>query len=145
VAYVSAKWLWLFAILFHYGFLIRRHPPHALFHAPVPTPSPRWTISTASCRFLTPTIYISDLLLIGGVSPCCFCAAFFDAKVRFFSLVNDYFPPVPHPRHRAFRRVHALHRQGGHHVHQGRCHGSGGLQLQGPAGVDVSFFVHLSW
>lgn len=91
VAYVSAKWLWLFAIMFHYGFLIVVLRHMRLFMQPVPLPIELLDWSDSIMQILTPTVYISDLLILGGVS-LLLLRRFFDAKVRYISLVNDYFP-----------------------------------------------------
>jgi Nitrate reductase gamma subunit len=91
VAYVSAKWLWLFAIMFHYGFFIVAVRHLRLFLQPVPMPIEFLDWSDSILQILTPTIYISDLLILGGVS-LLLLRRFFDAKVRYISLVNDYFP-----------------------------------------------------
>jgi nitrate reductase gamma subunit len=91
VAYVSAKWLWLFAILFHYGFLIVVVRHMRLFLQPVPMPIEFLDQADGILQILAPTIYISDVLLLGGVS-LLLLRRFFDAKVRYISLVNDYFP-----------------------------------------------------
>jgi nitrate reductase gamma subunit len=91
VAYVSAKWLWLFAIMFHYGFLIVAVRHMRLFLQPVPLPIETLDYFDSILQILTPTIYISDLLLLGGVT-LLLLRRFYDAKVRYISLVNDYFP-----------------------------------------------------
>ncbi len=56
VAYVSAKWLWLFAILFHYGFLIVVIRHMRLFMQPVPTPIATLDYFDSILQILTPTI-----------------------------------------------------------------------------------------
>ncbi|MDR3639792.1 MAG: sulfate reduction electron transfer complex DsrMKJOP subunit DsrM [Humidesulfovibrio sp.] len=91
VAYVSAKWLWLFAILFHYGFLIVVIRHMRLFMQPVPMPIAFLDQADGILQILAPTIYISDVLLLSGAT-LLLLRRFFDAKVRYISLVNDYFP-----------------------------------------------------
>jgi nitrate reductase gamma subunit len=91
VAYVSAKWLWLFAIMFHYGFLIVAVRHMRLFLQPVPMPIETLDYFDSILQILTPTIYISDLLLLGGATML-LLRRFYDSKVRYISLVNDYFP-----------------------------------------------------
>ena len=91
VAYVSAKWLWLFAILFHYGFLIVVVRHMRLFLQPVPMPIQILDWSDSIMQILAPTVYISDVLLLTGAT-FLLLRRFYDAKVRYISLVNDYFP-----------------------------------------------------
>ncbi|SNS15047.1 putative sulfite reductase-associated electron transfer protein DsrM [Humidesulfovibrio mexicanus] len=142
VAYVSAKWLWLFAILFHYGFLIVVIRHMRLFMQPVPTPIATLDYFDSILQILTPTIYISDLLLIGGVS-LLLLRRFFDAKVRFISLVNDYFPLFlilgialsgVYMRYIAKVDIMSI---------KDVVMGLVAFNYKVPAGVDVSFFVHL--
>jgi len=91
VAYVSAKWLWLFAITFHYGFLLVVVRHMRLFMQPVPVPIATLDYFDSILQVLSPTIYISDLMILGGAT-LLLLRRFFDCKVRFISLVNDYFP-----------------------------------------------------
>jgi nitrate reductase gamma subunit len=91
VAYVSAKWLWLFALIFHYSFLIIVVRHMRLLMQPVPLFIQLVDFGDSIMQIYTPTVYITDALIVVGVG---FLLArrFFDAKVRYISLVNDYFP-----------------------------------------------------
>lgn len=142
VAYVSAKWLWLFAILFHYGFLIVVIRHMRLLMQPVPAPIAFLDWSDSILQILTPTIYISDLLLLGGLS-LLLLRRFFDAKVRYISLVNDYFPLFlilgialsgVYMRYIAKVDIMSI---------KDVVMGLATLNFKVPTGVDVSFFVHL--
>jgi nitrate reductase gamma subunit len=142
VAYVSAKWLWLFAILFHYGFLIVIVRHMRLFLQPVPLPIAFLDQADGIMQILAPTLYISDLLLISGVS-LLLLRRFFDAKVRFISLVNDYFPLFlilgialsgAYMRYVAKVDIMAI---------KDVVMGLLTLNYKVPTGIDVSFYVHL--
>ena len=93
ITYESTKWLWMFALIFHYSFLaiILRHM--RLFLNPVPF----WVqwLETLDGLFQVgaPNWYISDVGILVGV---CFLFArrLTNVKVRYISLVNDYFPLV---------------------------------------------------
>jgi len=142
VAYVSAKWLWLFAILFHYGFFIVVVRHMRLFMQPVPLPIEFLDWSDSILQILTPTIYISDLLLLGGVS-LLLLRRLFDAKIRYISLVNDYFPlllilaiAVSGVYMRYIAKVDIM-------SIKDVVMGLVTFNYKVPAGVDTSFFVHL--
>lgn len=142
VGYVSAKWLWLFAIMFHYGFLIVIIRHMRLFMQPVPAPIAFLDWSDSILQILTPTIYISDLLLLGGVTML-LARRFVDAKVRFISLMNDYFPLFlilgialsgVYMRYIAKVDIMSI---------KDVVMGLVTFNFKVPAGVDVSFFIHL--
>ncbi len=142
VAYVSAKWLWLFAIMFHYGFLIVAVRHMRLFMQPVPAPIAFLDWSDSILQILTPSIYISDLLLLGGLTML-LLRRFTDAKVRYISLVNDYFPLFlilgialsgVYMRYIAKVDIMSI---------KDVVMGLATFNFKVPAGVDVSFFVHL--
>lgn len=142
VAYVSAKWLWLFAILFHYGFFIVIVRHLRLFMQPVPAPIAFLDWSDSILQILTPSIYISDLLILGGLTML-LARRFTDAKVRYISLVNDYFPLFlilgialsgVYMRYVAKVDIMSI---------KDVVMGLVTFNYKVPAGVDVSFFVHL--
>lgn len=142
VAYVSAKWLWLFAILFHYGFFIVIVRHLRLFMQPVPAPIAFLDWSDSILQILTPSIYISDLLILGGLTML-LARRFTDAKVRYISLVNDYFPLFlilgialsgVYMRYVAKVDIMSI---------KDVVMGLVSFNYKVPAGVDVSFFVHL--
>jgi len=93
VAYVSSKWLWLFAILFHYSFLIIAVRHMRLFLQPVPQVITAVEFVDSVLQIYTPIVYQTDLLILAGAG---FLLArrLFDAKLRYISLVNDYFPLI---------------------------------------------------
>ncbi len=142
VGYVSAKWLWLFAIMFHYGFLtvVVRHM--RLFLQPVPAHIEFLDWADGILQILAPTIYISDMLLIGGATLLLLrrlCAP----KIRYISLVNDYFPLfliLGVACSGAYMRyVAKVDIMGIKEVVMGLIT----LHYAGPAGIDTSFYVHV--
>jgi nitrate reductase gamma subunit len=91
VAYASSKWLWIFAILFHYGFVIIFFRHFRLFLDPVPVLLDWLEFGDGILQLGVPRIYQSDLLILVGLS-FLFGRRLWDAKVRYISLVQDYFP-----------------------------------------------------
>ncbi|PID76564.1 MAG: menaquinol oxidoreductase [Deltaproteobacteria bacterium] len=93
ITYESSKWLWLFAIIFHYSFLmvVLRHL--RLFLDPVPF----WVgwLETVDGLFQIgiPTWYMTSAGLLAG-SALLFARRLYNPRVRVISLVNDYFPLV---------------------------------------------------
>ncbi len=93
ITYESSKWLWVFALIFHYSFLsiVVRHL--RLFLDPVPFWITWWELIDGIFEVGAPTWYLSDVGLVAG------CLLLFGRRlitrhVRFISLVNDYFPLV---------------------------------------------------
>lgn len=142
VAYVSSKWLWLFAILFHYGFFLVVVRHMRLFMQPVPAPIAFLDWSDSILQILTPTIYISDLLILGGLTML-LLRRFVDAKVRYISLVNDYFPLFlilgialsgVYMRYIAKVDIMSI---------KDVVMGLVSFKFKTPTGIDVSFYIHL--
>ena len=93
LTYESSKWLWMFALLFHYSFLaiVVRHM--RLFLDPVPFWIGWIEYFDGLFQVGAPTWYISDVGLVVG------CLLLFSRRlvnrhVRYLSLLNDYFPLV---------------------------------------------------
>lgn len=91
VIYPSTKWLWLFAIIFHYSFLVVFLRHFRLFMDPVPLPISLLDFFDGLFQIGAPRLYQTDVFLLVGV---CFLLArrLFDDKVRYISLISDYFP-----------------------------------------------------
>jgi len=91
VAYFSSKWLWLFAIAFHYSFLVVliRH----LRFFTVPVPSFIHLIEKIDSFFEVgmPVLYLSGLILFTSVLLLLLRRIVID-KLRYISLPADYFP-----------------------------------------------------
>jgi len=142
VAYVSNKWLWLFAILFHYSFLIIVVRHMRLFLQPVPMVITAVEFADSVFQIYAPTLYQTDMLILAGAG---FLLArrLFDARLRYISLVNDYFPLIlilaialsgMYMRYIAKVDVMAI---------KDVVLGLTTFHFKAPVGVDVSFYVHL--
>jgi nitrate reductase gamma subunit len=93
LTYESSKWLWCFALIFHYSFfsIVVRHL--RLFLDPVPAWIGWWEYIDGIFEIGAPNWYLSDAGLVLG------CVLLFGRRlitrhVRYISLVNDYFPLV---------------------------------------------------
>lgn len=90
LTYTSAKWLWLFGLLFHYSFLtiVIRHL--RFFTEPVPTFVELITTMDGFFEILLPTVFITDIAFIAAASYL-FLRRVVIAQVRYISLPADYF------------------------------------------------------
>ncbi len=89
--YWSSKWLWLFALLFHYGFLMIFIRHFRLFLDPVPFGITALETLDGIMQIGVPRFYMSDALILAGLL-FLLCRRLFDARLRYISLPNDYFP-----------------------------------------------------
>jgi len=93
ITYESSKWLWIFALIFHYSFLliILRHLRLFMSHVPFWV---QW-LETLDGLFQVgaPTWYMSDVGILIGLG-FLFVRRLTNVKVRYISLLNDYFPLV---------------------------------------------------
>ncbi len=89
--YGSSKFLWLFALMFHYAFfiIILRHM--RLFTDPMPFFIPILRFGDGFLQIGTPPIMMSDVVILTGLL-LLFCRRFFLPKERVISLPADYFP-----------------------------------------------------
>ncbi len=93
ITYESSKWLWLFALIFHYSFLVVVIRHMRLFLDPVPA----WLQfldfmdAGAALQIGAPLLYASDVVLVLGVV-LLFSRRLINRQVRYISLANDYFP-----------------------------------------------------
>lgn len=91
VQYVSAKWLWLFALLFHYAFLTIFIRHFRFFLEPVPFFVTGIEFLDGLWQVGVPRLYQTDLVIVAAVS-FLLLRRFFDKKVKYISLASDYFP-----------------------------------------------------
>ncbi|PIE65698.1 MAG: menaquinol oxidoreductase [Desulfobacterales bacterium] len=91
LTYESSKWLWLFAILFHYSFLVVVIRHMRLFMEPVPFFVSFIETGDSLLQIGAPTMYMTDLTLVLGLL-FLFGRRLVNANVRYLSLANDYFP-----------------------------------------------------
>ncbi|MEN8188954.1 MAG: sulfate reduction electron transfer complex DsrMKJOP subunit DsrM [Thermodesulfobacteriota bacterium] len=91
ITYESSKWLWLFALLFHYSFLVIVVRHMRLFVNPVPDWLYALEFGDGLLQIGAPTLYMSDVALLLGVA-LLFGRRLVNRHVRYISLINDYFP-----------------------------------------------------
>ena len=91
LTYESSKWLWLFALLFHYSFLVIVLRHMRLFLDPVPTWVAALEYGDGILQIGAPTMYMTDAAILGGLL-LLFSRRLVNRHVRVISLANDYFP-----------------------------------------------------
>ena len=91
LTYESSRWLWLFALLFHYSFLVIVLRHMRLFLEPVPFPIYALEYLDGLVQIGTPTPYMTDAVLVIGLL-LLFGRRLVNRQVRYISLANDYFP-----------------------------------------------------
>lgn len=90
ITYASAKWLWLFGIMFHYSFLIIVLRHLRFFMEPIPSFVDAITSVDGFFQIMVPTVFISDILFLGAVT-LLFLRRVTLPQVRYISLPADYF------------------------------------------------------
>lgn len=91
LTYESSKWLWLFALLFHYSFLVIVLRHMRLFLDPVPGWVSALEFGDGILQIGAPTLYLTDVAILVGLL-LLFSRRLVNRHVRFISLANDYFP-----------------------------------------------------
>ena len=91
VAYSSEKWLWLFALLFHYSFLIILLRHLRFFTDPVPMFVEKTEFLDTIMQVGLPVLYQTDALILLGLL-FLLGRRVLDRKVHYISLMQDYFP-----------------------------------------------------
>lgn len=91
IKYKSAKWLWLGAMAFHYCFLVVILRHLRFVTEPMPFFVPIIEKVDGFFQFFLPTVYQSGLLL-GAALTFLLLRRLLDPKLRYISLVADYFP-----------------------------------------------------
>ncbi len=93
ITYESSKWLWMFALMFHYSFflIVIRHL--RLFLNPVPAWIGWLEFGDGLFQVGAPTVYITDALIVVGLLYL-FGRRLWNRNIRYISLANDYFPLV---------------------------------------------------
>ncbi len=91
VTYGSAKWLWLFGILFHYSFLIIIIRHLRFFIEPVPSFVELIASVDGFFQILLPTLFVSDILFLVAVTYL-FLRRVVLPQIRYLSLPADFFP-----------------------------------------------------
>ncbi len=93
ITYESSKWLWAFALIFHYSFFLIAIRHFRLFLNPVPDWIYWLEFGDGLFQVGAPTWYMSDVGILLGLG-FLFARRLANAKVRYISLLNDYFPLV---------------------------------------------------
>jgi len=90
LGYASAKWLWLFGILFHYSFLtiVIRHL--RFFFEQVPTLVALLTTVDGFFEMMVPTLFLTDLAFVAAATYL-FLRRVVLPEMRYISLPADYF------------------------------------------------------
>ena len=91
IRYASSKWLWMFALIFHYAFLIVFVRHWRLFLDPVPGFFTGLEFADGLLQIGVPTLYLTDVALVLGVT-LLLMRRFLIPQVRYISLPADYFP-----------------------------------------------------
>ena len=90
ITYASAKWLWLFGIMFHYSFLIIILRHLRFFMEPIPSFVDAITSVDGFFQIMVPTVFISDILFLAAVT-LLFLRRVTLPQVRYISLPADSF------------------------------------------------------
>ena len=93
ITYESSKWLWLFALIFHYSFLVIVIRHMRLFLNPTPEFIAWLDWADSMFEIGTPAMYLTDAGILIGVL-FLFARRLSNRHVRYISLMNDYFPLV---------------------------------------------------
>lgn len=93
ITYESSKWLWIFALIFHYSFFLIAVRHLRLFLDPVPAWVYWLEFGDGLFQIGAPTLYMTDVGILVGLA-FLFVRRLTNAKVRYISLLNDYFPLV---------------------------------------------------
>jgi len=91
VTYASAKWLWLFGILFHYSFLIILLRHLRFFFEPVPSFVELLSSVDGFFQILIPAVFISDIMFLLAATYL-FLRRVAIPQLRYISLPADFFP-----------------------------------------------------
>ena len=91
LVYYSSKWLWLFALIFHYCFAVILFRHFRFFMDPVPFAISVTEFLDGIMQVGVPRLYATDALIIFALS-FLFMRRLINPKVRYISLINDYFP-----------------------------------------------------
>jgi nitrate reductase gamma subunit len=91
VRYASSKWLWLFALIFHYAFLVVVIRHLRLFTEPVPAWLAPLEFADTFLQIGVPNLYISGVVLLLGVM-LLLLRRMIVPQVSFISQPADYFP-----------------------------------------------------
>ncbi len=93
ITYESSKWLWLFALIFHYSFLLVVLRHMRFFLEPVPFVLSALEGVDSMLQIGQPAMYLTDAFLLLGLL-FLYGRRLINRHVKYISLNNDYFPLV---------------------------------------------------
>jgi nitrate reductase gamma subunit len=93
VTYESSKWLWLFALIFHYSFLVIVLRHMRFFLEPVPFVFSILEGVDSMLQIGQPALYLTDVFILVGLL-FLYGRRLITRHVKYISLNNDYFPLV---------------------------------------------------
>lgn len=93
ITYESSKWLWLFALIFHYSFLLIVLRHMRFFLEPVPFVLSALEGIDSMLQIGQPAMYLTDAFLLLGLL-FLYGRRLINRHVKYISLNNDYFPLV---------------------------------------------------
>ena len=91
LVYYSSKWLWVFALLFHYCFLLVFVRHFRFFIEPVPSCLTWLETFDGILQIGAPRLFLTGVCLFAAVL-FLLCRRLFNERLRYLSLANDYFP-----------------------------------------------------
>jgi nitrate reductase gamma subunit len=91
LVYGSSKYLWLFALLFHYSFLVIVLRHLRLFTAPIPFFVPLIEFADGMLQIGSPRLYLTDSIFLAAIA-FLFLRRVMLRQIRYISLPADYFP-----------------------------------------------------
>jgi nitrate reductase gamma subunit len=91
VGYHAAPWLWLFGLMFHYGFLLVLIRHFRFFLEPIPGAVMFLESIDSMLQIGVPTLYQTDIIFTLGIVAL-LLRRLMIPQVRYMSLVQDYFP-----------------------------------------------------
>ena len=89
--YFSSKWLWAFALIFHYSFFIIFMHHFRFFTDPVPVCISAVEFLDGIMQVGAPRLFMTDVLVVVALL-FLFGRRLVNPKVRYISLANDFFP-----------------------------------------------------
>lgn len=89
--YWSSKWLWVFALVFHYSFLIIFIRHFRFFLEPTPFCLQAAEFLDSLMQIGVPRLFMSDVAIVAAVL-FLLLRRLYDPKLRYISLLGDYFP-----------------------------------------------------
>jgi nitrate reductase gamma subunit len=90
ITYYSSKWLWVFALAFHYSMLVILIRHGRFFLEPVPVALSIVEFLDGMFQIGTPRFYLTDALILFGLGML-FLRRIFSERLRYLSLPADYF------------------------------------------------------